>query len=159
MIETAQIWWTERSARERVMLLIMVAALAATILLFAIIRPLFTSVTNAKIRHDQAVTQTAAVQTKAKALKTALAAPPPVLDGPVTTFVSQSATEAGFTLSKADPVGTDAVSASIVAAKSPAFFNWVDKLSAQGIFVDQVTIRTNSDATIAVDVMFKMQVR
>jgi general secretion pathway protein M len=73
------------------------------------------------------------------------------LGAPVPAFVSQSAGEAGFTLSRTDPVGTNGVAIAIVAAKSPVLFDWLNSLDARGIFVSQLTIRTNSDMTIAVD--------
>jgi general secretion pathway protein M len=146
-----QTWWAERSQREQWMLGVMVAAIAAFLLWFAVLLPLASALERARVRHDQAVVDLATVRGKASALKSILAKPMLPLGAPVATFVSQSAGEAGFTLSRSDPVGTNGVAISIVAAKSPALFDWLGSLDARGIFVSQLSIRTNSDMTIAVD--------
>ena len=159
MIEAARLWWAERAPREQVLLAVMVACFVTVFLWLGVTRPLFTCVAQAKLRHEIAVRDAATVQIKARALKVALATPPVLLDGPLQGVVTQSASEAGFTLARADPSGTDAVSVTLVSAKSPAFFAWLNKLNAQGIFAEQVSIRTNSDATIAADAVLKAQVR
>ncbi len=141
------------------MLSVMIACFAVVILLFGIVRPLFAGAEAARIRHEKAVIDAATVEIKAKALKAAMAAPPVSLDGPLQSTITQSASEAGFTLSRADPAGTGGVSITLVSAKSPAFFAWLNALDSRGIYAEQVTIRTNSDATIAADAVLKAQVR
>jgi Type II secretion system (T2SS), protein M len=81
------------------------------------------------------------------------------LGSPIAAFVSSSASEAGFTLSHADPVGPDAVIVALTTAKSPAFFAWVDIMQRRGVFVERAAINTNSDATIRVDATFKASAR
>ena len=159
MKDAALLWWGGRSQREQVMLAVMAGCLALCLLWFGITRPLLAGAAQAKVRYEQAVIDAATVQIKVKALKAALAVPPVPLDGPLQAVVTQSATDAGFTLSRADPAGTDAVSVTLVSAKSPAFFAWMKRLNDQGIFAEQVSIRTNSDATIAADAVLKAQVR
>ncbi len=159
MIDAALLWWADRSGRERTMLSVMGALLAIALLWFTVLAPVFRSAQLAQIRHDQAVTDAATVANKARALKAAMAAPPAALDGPLQAIISQSAGAAGFALSRADAVGTDAVSITLVSAKSPAFFAWLNGLNDQGVFADQISIRTNNDATIAVDAVLRAQVR
>ncbi|MEK6637474.1 MAG: type II secretion system protein M [Pseudomonadota bacterium] len=151
MIAQFRSWWGERSLREQWMLVFMVTAIAAFLMWFAVLMPLANGLERARARHNQAVVDLATVRGKASALKTILAKPALPLGAPVPAFVSQSAGEAGFTLSRTDPVGTNGVVIAIVAAKSPAMFDWLNNLDARGIFVSQLTIRTNSDMTIAVD--------
>jgi general secretion pathway protein M len=144
-------WWGERSPREQWMLGLMVATIAAFLVWFAVLMPLAKGLERARTRHNQAVVDLTTVRGKAAALKAIRAKPAPLLGAPLPTFISQSAGEAGFTLSRADPVGTNGVAIAIVAAKSPALFDWLNSLDARGIFVSGLTIRTNSDMTIAVD--------
>jgi general secretion pathway protein M len=151
MIAQFRTWWGERSPREQWMLGAMAAAIAAFLMWFAVLMPLASGLERARARHNQAVVDLATVRGKASALKAILAKPALPLGAPVPAFVNQSAGEAGFTLSRIDPVGTNGVAIAIVAAKSPALFDWLNSLDARGIFVSQLTIRTNSDMTIAVD--------
>jgi general secretion pathway protein M len=151
MMGQARLWWSERSSREQWMLGLMVASIMAFLIWFAVLMPLSSGLERARARHTQAVTDLASVQGKAKALKAILAKPVPPLGAPLPAFVSQSAGEAGFTLSRTDPVGTNGVAIAIVSAKSPALFDWLNSLDARGIFVSELIIRTNSDMTIAVD--------
>jgi general secretion pathway protein M len=144
-------WWGERSPREQWMLSLMVTTIAAFLVWFAVLMPLAKGLERARTRHNQAVVDLTTVRGKAAALKAIRAKPAPLLGAPLPTFISQSGGEAGFTLSRADPVGTNGVAISIVAAKSPALFDWLNSLDARGIFVSGLTIRTNSDMTIAVD--------
>jgi general secretion pathway protein M len=144
-------WWGERSAREQWMLGVMTAAVVAFLMWFAVLMPLASGLERARARHNQAVEDLATVRDKAAALKAILAKPMLPLGAPVPAFVSQSAGDAGFIQSRTDPVGTNGAAITIVAAKSPALFDWLNSLDARGIFVSQLTIRTNSDMTIAVD--------
>jgi general secretion pathway protein M len=155
MSERFQLWWAERSRRERHMLVIMLAMVAAFAAWFLVWQPISKSLVAARIRHEQAVRDVAGVAAKAAQLKAILATPAATPGGPVPSYVSQSASNAGFTLSRADPVGTDGVTISIVSAKSPALFAWLATLDAGGIFVAQLDIRPNTDATIAVDATLK----
>jgi general secretion pathway protein M len=153
MITQLRNWWGDRSLREQWMLGIMLTAITAFLTWFAVLIPLAKGLEHARTRHNQAVVDLATVSEKATALKSILAKPTPPLGAPVPAFISQLAGEAGFTLSRADPVGTNGVAIVIVAAKSPALFDWLSSLDARGIFISQLTIRTNSDMTIAVDAM------
>lgn len=155
MIERATTWWAERSARERTMLSVMTAFIAAFLIWFAVISPLVSGLEASKTRHMRSVTDLASVQTKSTALRKLKANPPPPLGAPVTTFVALSAGEVGFTLSRNDAVGTDRASISIASAKPPALFNWLTSIDARGVIVDQITIRPNSDATVSVEATLK----
>jgi general secretion pathway protein M len=132
MIETLRTLWHERSPRERIMLSVMFALLALTILWFGVIAPTISGLEAAKARHNRAVVAVASVQGKAALLKRLNETPPPPLGAPVAGFVKL-----------------------IVSAKPAAFFKWIGSLDQKGVFVDQITVRTNSDATIGVDATLK----
>ncbi len=152
-------WWSERSTREQAMLTMLGVILAAICLWFAVLRPLHSGLIAARGRQEQASESLAAVTGKAAAFKQMSANPPAPLGSPIGAFVSASASEAGFILSRADPIGPDAVIVGLTSAKSPAFFNWVESLHKRGVFVERAAIQTNSDATIRVDATFKVAAR
>lgn len=155
MSERIQLWWAERSRREQYMLAVMLAMVAAFVAWFLVWQPISKGLAAARIRHELAVRDVASVAGKAAQLKAIMASPAASPGGPVPSYVTQSASEVGFTLSRADPVGTDGVAIAIVSAKSPALFTWLATLDAAGIFVTQLDIRRNADTTIAVDVTLK----
>ncbi len=155
MIERATIWWAERSVRERTMLSVMTVFIALFLIWIAVVSPLISGLEASKARHMRSVTDLASVQTKSAALRKLKTNPPPPLGAPVTIFVALSAGEVGFTLSRNDAVGTDRASISIASAKPPALFDWLTAIDARGVFVDQIMIRPNSDATVSVEATLK----
>jgi type II secretory pathway component PulM len=159
MMAPLQTWWVERSIREQRMLVVLVFFLAAIFLWFGVLQPVQTGLSAARARHMQVNTALESVTAKAAAFKQIIANPPAPLGSPIAAFVSSSASEAGFTLSRADPVGPDAVIVALTSAKSPAFFAWVDIMRRRGVFVERAAINTNSDATIRVDATFKASAR
>ncbi len=159
MIDGIKSWWSDRSARERRLIGIMVILLIPVMFWYAVITPVRSALVSAKIRHDAAVEALGRVNAKADILKKLEQSPPQVLAGPLQSVIAQSATDAGFSLTKSEPTANDGVAISLAAAKSAAFFQWVDGLEGQGLFVEQASIRPNSDATIAIDMVIKAQKR
>jgi general secretion pathway protein M len=151
MTARIQAVWAERSPRERQLLIIMFALLAAVVLVFGIVRPLISATTVARDRLDRLTIESGQIASTSEALRTAKKGAPPPLTGTMVLAVSQSAGTAGFTLSTLDPQGDDRVGFTIPAAKSPALFAWLRTLSQQGIFVERMTMRTNADATLSVE--------
>jgi general secretion pathway protein M len=152
-------WWAERSTREQAMLAVLGAILAAICLWLAVLLPLHGGLIAAQERQQQASESLASVTSKAAAFKQMNANPPAPLGSPIAAIVSASASDAGFILSRADPIGPDALIVGLTSAKSPAFFNWVETLQKRGVFVERAAIQTNSDATIRVDATFKAAAR
>lgn len=146
-----QAMWAERSPRERQLLAVMFALLAAVILVFGIVRPLISATTAARDRLDRVTNEAGQIASAGEALRNAKKGAPPPLTGTLVLAVSQSAGTAGFTLSTLDPQGDDRVGFTIPAAKSPALFTWLRSLSQQGIFVERMTMRANADATLSVE--------
>lgn len=157
MIINLQQWWSARSNREQKMLAAMMAVICLFLLWFGVWQPLANGLRSAHSRFDRAVVDLATVKEKATALKTLRARPVQPLGVPLTSFVSQSASDAGFTLSRAEPSGTDSVAIAIVSAKSPALMAWLSTLEVRGIFVSEISIRPNSDRTIAAEATLKMR--
>jgi general secretion pathway protein M len=143
--------WAERSPREQQLLAVMSALLATLILVFGIIRPLTNATIAARDRLDRATIEAGQIATAVEILNDAKKGAPPPLLGTMVLAVSQSATTAGFMLSTLDAQGEDRVGLALPSAKSPALFAWLRTLSKQGIFVERMTLRTNADATLAVE--------
>ena len=143
--------WGERSPRERQLLVVMFGLLAIMVLVLGIIRPLASATVAAHDRLDRVTIEAGQIATAVEALRDAKKGAPPALTGTLVLAVSQSAGTAGFTLSTLDPQGDDRVGFTIPAAKSPAMFAWLRAMAQQGIFVERMTMRTNADATLAVD--------
>lgn len=143
--------WAERSPRERQLLAVMFGLFAIILLIFGIVRPLAMATDAARARLDRVSIESGRISAAAATLRDAKTGAPPPLTGTLVLAVSQSAGTAGFNLSTLDPQGNDRVGFTIPAAKSPALFAWLRTMSQQGIFVERMTMRTNADATLAVE--------
>lgn len=148
-------WWGERSQREQVMLSVMIAAILMFLAWFLIVRPVIDGLKLERARFDRAVVDLATVTAKADALKALKAKPTPRLNVPIAAFVTQSASEVGFTLTRTDPVGTDSVAIAILSAKTPALLGWLGDLESRGLFVSELSIRPNNDMTVAIEAVLK----
>ena len=151
MIGALRRFWTERSGRERQLLAVMLALAAILLLVFAIVRPIAAARKAAHERLDRATLDAGQIGALSDNLRRARKEVPPPLTGALVLAVSQSANAAGFTLAGLDPQGTDRVGFTMASAKSAALFAWLRVLAAQGVVVERMTLRTNSDATVAVD--------
>ena len=151
MIAQARVWWHERSERERWMLGAMFAILLLLLIWLTIVKPIERAVERAQQRHVAAIESVSLVETKITALEYEQAKTPFSGGADMTSAVRLSAEGAGFTLARADPADGRRVMISIVTAKSPALFAWIDTLDNNGLFVERATVRPNSDATIGFD--------
>ncbi len=155
MKDTLLAWWAERTPREQIMLRILGAIVAPFLVWLLILRPLGPAREAAEVRHAKAVDTLAEAHAQAAALRQLRKNPPPPLGSPITEFVRAAANETGFQLSRADPVGSDGVIIAIVSARPAAFFEWTANLERRGVFVEQLTVRANPDATIGVDAQLR----
>lgn len=155
MKEAALLWWAERSPREQIMLRVLGGILALVLVWLLVLRPLGPAREAAETRHAKAIDTLAEAHAQAASLRLLRKNPPPPLAAPVAEFVRTAANETGFQLSRADPIGGDGVIISIVSAKPAAFFDWTASLERRGIFVEQLTVRTNADATIGIDAQLR----
>ena len=149
-------FWAGRSLREQRMLLVMVALFAIVIVGFGIIRPLINARVAAAERLDAATVELGQVRGAADMLRRTPRTGPRKTVLNLSDTVAQSATAAGFTLANVGPQG-DALRATIVSAKSPALFGWLRTLAQQGVLIDTLTIRTNTDSTLSMEATFRMQ--
>lgn len=150
MIAAARDWWAGRDQRERMLLGVMFALIGVLVLWLAIIRPIDSGREGAQIRLTAASLDAGRIGAAADALARAKNTAPPALAVTVPVAVGQAAEASGFTLSRMDGQG-DNVTIAISSARAQALFTWLRALEQQGIIVDKLTLRTNSDATLAVE--------
>lgn len=151
--------WFERSPREQQLLLVMFVLLALVVIGLGIVRPLAKATETAQARLDRVSLEAGQVSAAADRLRTAQKDAPPPATVALPIAIEQSANAAGFTLSMLDAQGEDRIGITIPSAKSPALFGWFAQLAKQGIFVERLTIRTGSGATLAVDATLRQRAR
>lgn len=150
MIAQGLLWWAGRSPRERMLLGVM-AALIAAMLVWLTLVAFANARTRAVMRLDTAVTEMGRINAAAATLRQSRRLGPAPAAGTAAASVGAAASQAGFALSRLDPQGGDSVGVAVANASSKAVFAWIAELQRRGFLVDRLTIRTNSDATIAVE--------
>ncbi|MFM6853736.1 MAG: type II secretion system protein GspM [Sphingopyxis sp.] len=144
-------WWATRQPRERALIAV-AAALTGAVLLWY---PMASAMAGADARYAQMVDQHAAMTTRIATLNqlkqdrrrdagTAISR-----DGALNMIVAQSAAERGFTLSRNDAAGDDAVSIAIANGRAPGLIGWVATLEEQGLVTTELSLRPNPDGTVA----------
>lgn len=158
MTRRLRFWWSLRTVREQRMLLAMAAVIGVVLAWLLIVRPLDDALADARARHARAVLDMAQAHAQADQIALLQRSAPPV-QGPLATAIGARANEAGFAKARVTPDGTRAAIA-IEAAKAPALFGWIADLERRdGLVVDRLSARTNSDATIAVDATIRARSR
>jgi general secretion pathway protein M len=152
--------WGLRSAREQQMLAAMFVMLAVTLFLFGIIRPLHQALANARERHQSVVVSLAEARGQADLIRSIERSAPAQPQGPVADFISRAATEAGFTVDRLEQQGPDQADLTLGTVRPQAFFAWTSALERRhGLVVERLTARTNSDATLSVQLSIRKRRR
>ena len=159
MRQTFERWWGLRTLREQRLLLVMFALLAVTIVWLGIIRPVGDGLSGARARHGRAVVTLARVKSSAEALQAIERGAPPWLSAPLAAIVDQSASAAGFTPTAISPQDSGRVAVSIASVRPIAFFSWIATLESQGVIVERLGARANSDPTLNVDMTLRTRAR
>ncbi len=159
MIARARFWWEARSSRERVLLGVLGALLAALVLWVGVIGPIDRARAAAVARLELAANDRGRVAAVASTLAAARRVAPATLSGPLPAVIGKTAEAAGFTLSRIDPQGADRVTIAISSARSPALFAWLADLERQGILVERISLRPAADATLSVEGVLRVRGR
>ena len=156
MIQAFSTWWLERTRREQALLLILFVLFALFLAWLLVIRPLGDRLSDARERHGAAVIALGEARAEAMDIGRLERQRPAALGAPVEQAVAQSASAAGFQLSRIQPDGPGRVSLAIEAAKPQALFAWVSGLETQrGLIVDRLTATSNSDRTLSVQLVLR----
>lgn len=149
-------WWRDRSSRERVLLLVMAALLAATIAWLAVLRPLAVARGAAADRLATLETALGEVQAMTLAIRAAEARARPASTVPVIERIASRASEAGLTAERLAADSDGRVTVRVPAVKPAILLRWVADIEARdGIIVDRLAITRNGDATVAADLAFR----
>jgi general secretion pathway protein M len=138
-------WWEARSARERMLLTVMLALLAIVFLWLAVVRPLADALDAAKLRHGAAVVALAEARARPAAVPAAAA-------GPADAIAAETAAAAGFTNVRIARQGATGASVALDAARPQALFGWIAEMERRGLVVEQLRARANADRTLAAEI-------
>lgn len=157
MTESLRHWWNGRAPRERLLLAIMLALLAAVAGWLGVLRPLESGLRGAMRANAEAAERYADVARKVDWLKggqdSAARAPSSL---PVDQIVGQSAGEAGFTLDRVQAQGRDRVDITIAIARPTALLGWIAALEGQGIAVDKALLSpSGATGTVSAQLGFR----
>lgn len=155
MMDRMTDWWRGRSQREQILLGTMIALFIVVLGWLAVLRPLDAGLARAREDNATALARLERVRSDALALKSGKA----FATDTAQSIVSRSANEAGFTPTRLDPQAEGRVIVGLASAKPVALTRWLQALDAQGVFVEQIGLRPNSDATLAVDATLRARVK
>ncbi len=160
MTKQFRLWWTLRTTREQRMLLAMGATIAVALAWLLIVRPVDDSLADVRARHARAVIDVAAARGQADQIAYLEKIGPPALEMPLAAAITGKAEAAGFAKARVTPDGANRVSIAVDAARAQAFFGWIADLERRdGLIVERLTVRTNSDATLAAEVTLRARSR
>ena len=156
MIASLASWWRSRSRREQMLLAILFVLFGITLAWLLIVRPLGDSLAAARERHGEAVIALAEAKAGARAIGSLERSRPAALGGPVEQAVTESASAAGFQLSRIQAEAAGTVSLAIEAARPQALFAWVSEMEGgKGLIVERLTAKANSDRTLSAQITFR----
>ncbi|HUE78649.1 MAG TPA: type II secretion system protein GspM [Sphingomicrobium sp.] len=151
MIVTIREWYGSRSARERRLILLMVALAVPLLAWLLVVLPLSTAYESALDRHLQAVDRNGRVRALADPQRSARPAAAPVVGGPdLSLVVAEAAAQAGLTLDGNSAAGADAVTITIAQARPTAAVQWLRDFELRGIAVDDLRMTPGADGTVSV---------
>lgn len=145
-------WWQARSARERMLLRVMLGLAVIVLGWLLVVRPLGDSLEAAKARHGAAVVALAEAKARRETIRGVPGAAPTL---PVDSLIGQSAGEAGFTAARVTAAGPARASVTIESARPQALFGWVASLERRGLVVERLQVRANADRTLAAELAFR----
>ncbi len=151
-----KIWWRTRTLREQRLLLAMAGLLALVLAWLLVIRPLSDSLSRARERHGAAVLALAEARAQATAIGQLQQRRPAPLSAPLEVLLNQSATEAGFPVTRVERLGVNQATVAIGSVRPQAFFAWVRAMeNDRGLVVDRLSATANSDQTLGVQITFR----
>lgn len=133
----------------------MMALLVVIFAWLGVWRPLVAARAEAEARHASASAMLAETRTRIAVVKALAERAPDPLGMPLPEFLRSSAQQAGFSNAQIDPVNGDRARMAIPSARTAALIGWIERLEGQGVFIEQASLRPNSDSTIAIEATFR----
>ncbi len=159
MIARLKLWWSGRDMREQSLIGVMLGLISLFVVWFAVITPLNRARAEAVQRLSIAATDAGRITQIVDRIDTARRLPAPPLTGGITLSIGAMAAANGFTLARLDQSGPSRATIGIVSARPKALFTLLAQLERQGIIVERLTLRANSDATLFVDGVLRARSR
>ncbi len=156
MSDDLKLWWSGRSARERWLLLVMLALIVLVIGWLGVVRPLGNAQADARLRLETAATALAEARARSA---TAAEAPRPTATAqpPIDALLARTASDAGFVNARIDAQSPTRASVVIEAGRPQALFGWIGALEGQGVTVEGLRARPNQDRTIQLEANFAIR--
>lgn len=139
-------WWAQRSARERIMLAVMLLIAIPILAWLLVARPLADAKTDARAEYLSALDRNARVKAmmSSDADRTDLA-----LAVPLTQFIDEQASQRGFTLTANAQEAPGVIRIAIAQASGQALLGWLGELEAQGLVISNLQITPGEAGGVA----------
>jgi len=140
-------WWNDRTPRERALLAIMAALLAAVLVWLVVLRPLGAARAQATADASAAVARHA----EAQALIAAIRARPAATGVPVQDILNRRLAEAGLQAARLEAQGSGQAVGEIAAVNGRLLLGWASGLEVRdGLVIDQLEATRNPDQSVRV---------
>ena len=157
MIQRFNLWFADRSLREKRLLIVMAVLAGLTLVWAVILLPVTDGLSSARERHADAVIRLAETRMRVKAVESLQRDQPPPIAAALDTVIRDRANEAGFALASVTSPNPNQVQISIATARPGPLFGWIAGLEASGILVDSLSTTDNGDKTVSAQISFKVR--
>lgn len=150
-------WWEGRTQRERILLGVMAALLAAVIAWYGVIAPIGAWKADAAERRAEAAADLQSVEADLARLNTAASAAPVGTGEPIEPLLIRTAEAAGLTIDRQQAEADGAQTVWLQAVPPQAVFGWIAQLEqAHGVTVSNITaLKSPSGSGLDVQVSFR----
>ncbi len=150
MMDSFKSWFMALSSREKIMVAVAGVLAAGVIGVYAITLPLLGAIQNKQQEYFTALDRKAAIISQVQSAMGAQKNISSLPDGSVQQIISQSATEAGFAMDRADAKGADRVEFVMAKAKPNALMAWLNDWEERGLVTERLDIKAGIDGTVSV---------
>ena len=152
MIDKLANWFGGFSLREKVLVSVAAILSALLVAIYGIYFPLTNAIHEKRVEYREALERRVAIEAMvAQANQKQAVSVIADMSGPLEQVVNQRATEAGFTLEKADAAGNGRVSISMAQARPAALMKWFAELELSGIVTEQIEVKAGNAGTVSVN--------
>ena len=156
-LDPAIAWWEGRTRRERILLGVMAALLAAVIAWYGVIAPIGAWKADAAQRRAEAASDLQSVEADIARLNAAATGAPVGAGEPIEPLLIRTAEAAGLTIDRQQAEADGAQTAWLQAVPAPAVFGWIAQLEqAHGVAVSSLTaLKSPTGSGLDVQVSFR----
>jgi general secretion pathway protein M len=150
MIAKLSGWYMGLSLREKILVGVAAGLSAVLIAIYGLYMPLTGVIQDKWIEYRTALDRRVAIEAVvASSTDREASAPAQAVSGPIEQIVNQSATEAGFTLEKAEAAGNGRVAISMAQARPSALLKWLAELELKGVMVEQIDVKAATAGSVS----------